>query len=79
MEKYFSSGYDKYENKVRFTGRQQNMKNERIDRKSSYAGRIAGGLAILLLVIVIVPVGGIMFILSGLWSAFDRFLLKFNR
>lgn len=55
------------------------MKNERMDRTSSYTGRIAGGLAILLLVIVIVPVGGIMFILSGLWSAFDRFLLKFNR
>jgi hypothetical protein len=28
---------------------------------------------------VIVPVGAVMFVVSGLWSALDRVLLKFNR
>lgn len=32
-----------------------------------------------LLVMVIVPVGALMFVIFGLWSAADRALLRFNR
>lgn len=42
-------------------------------------GRLAGWFMILFLIVVIVPVGAIMFVLSGLWSAVDRALLKFSR
>ena len=38
-----------------------------------------GWLMIVLLIVVIVPVGAVMFVGSGLWSALDRVLLKFNR
>lgn len=38
-----------------------------------------GWLMIVFLIVVIVPVGGVMFVVSGLWSALDRVLLKFNR
>ena len=49
------------------------------NRKEKYAGRIIGGLAILFLALVIVPIGAVMFVISGLWSAFDRFMLRFGR
>lgn len=32
-----------------------------------------------LLVMIIVPIGAVMFVISGLWSAVDRALLKFNK
>ena len=51
----------------------------RRNRKEKYAGRIIGGLAILFLALVIVPIGAVMFVISGLWSAFDRFMLRFGR
>ena len=38
-----------------------------------------GGLMIVFLIVGIVPVGAVMFVVSGLWSALDRVLLKFNR
>ncbi len=38
-----------------------------------------GWLMIVFLIVVIVPVGAVMFVVSGLWSALDRVLLKFNR
>lgn len=42
-------------------------------------GRLLGWLMILLLVVVIVPVGAVMFVISGMWSALDRALIRFNR
>lgn len=44
-----------------------------------YQGRLIGWLMIIFLIVVIVPVGAVMFVISGLWSALDRALLKFNR
>ncbi len=44
-----------------------------------YPGRLIGWLMIIFLIVVIVPVGAVMFVISGLWSALDRALLKFNR
>ena len=38
-----------------------------------------GWIMIVFLIVVIVPVGAVMFVVSGLWSALDRVLLKFNR
>ena len=32
-----------------------------------------------LLVLIIVPIGALMFVISGLWSAADRALLRFNK
>ena len=34
---------------------------------------------ILFLIVVIVPVGAVMFVISGIWSALDRALLRLNR
>ncbi|HJC43498.1 MAG TPA: hypothetical protein H9756_07460 [Candidatus Mediterraneibacter gallistercoris] len=44
-----------------------------------YPGRLIGWLMIIFLIVVIVPVGAVMFVISGLWSALDRALLKLNR
>ena len=43
------------------------------------AGRLAGIVVMLFLILIIVPAGTVMFVISGLWSALDRFLLKFER
>ena len=32
-----------------------------------------------LLVLIIVPIGALKFVISGLWSAADRALLRFNK
>ena len=32
-----------------------------------------------LLVLIIVPIGALMLVISGLWSAADRALLRFNK
>ncbi len=42
-------------------------------------GRMIGWLMIVILILVIVPVGAVMFAVTGLWSALDRILLKFNK
>lgn len=44
-----------------------------------YPGRLIGWLVMIFLIVVIVPVGAVMFVISGLWLALDRILLKFNR
>lgn len=62
---------------VWITGRMK-MQNK-IKRKGRYAGRIIGGVAVIFLVLIVVPVGAVMFVISGLWSALDRILLKVNR
>ena len=73
MEEYAAKVYDKYGNAVSKGG------SEMKDRTKKYARRAAGWLLIILLFVIIVPVGAVMFVISGLWSALDRVLLKWNR
>lgn len=73
MEEYAAKVYDKYSNAGSKGG--GGMK----DRTKKYARRAAGWLLIILLFVIIVPVGAVMFVISGLWSALDRALLKWNR
>ena len=42
-------------------------------------GKAAGWLLIVLLIVIIVPIGAVMFVISGLWSALDRALIKYGR
>lgn len=53
------------------------MKTQNGNQK--FAGRLAGIAVMLLLILIIIPAGTVMFVISGLWSALDRFLLKFER
>lgn len=48
-------------------------------KKERRAGRALSWVLLVLLVIIIVPIGAVMFVISGLWNAADRALLKFNR
>jgi len=50
----------------------------KVDSKRRF-GRLLGWLMILFLIVVIVPVGAVMFVISGIWSALDRALLRLNR
>lgn len=34
---------------------------------------------LVILVVIIIPVGALMFVISGIWSAADRVLLRFNK
>lgn len=52
---------------------------EREPSRCRRSGRLIGWLMILFLILVIVPVGAVMFVISGLWLALDRILLKFNK
>ena len=49
------------------------------EQSKKISGRLIGWLMIIFLIVVIVPVGAVMFVISGTWSALDRALLKFNR
>ncbi|HJB47138.1 MAG TPA: hypothetical protein H9713_10595 [Candidatus Mediterraneibacter surreyensis] len=42
-------------------------------------GRLLGWLMIVILIVIIVPIGAVMFAVSGLWSVLDRILIKFNK
>ncbi len=42
-------------------------------------GRMIGWLMIVILILIIMPIGAVMFAVSGMWSALDRILLKFNK
>lgn len=54
------------------------MKSEQENRKQKYAGRAAGIAVMLCLALIIIPMGTVMFVISGLWSALDRFLMRFD-
>ena len=41
--------------------------------------RALSWILLVLLVMIIVPVGAVMFVISGLWNAADRALLRFNK
>ncbi len=49
------------------------------EKKSRRAGRAVSWVLLALLVMIIVPIGAVMFVVSGLWNAADRALIKFNR
>lgn len=42
-------------------------------------GRMIGWLMIVILILIIMPIGAVMFAVSGMWSALDRIFLKFNK
>lgn len=48
-------------------------------KKVRKMNRIAGWFMMVVLAAVIIPIGIVMFVVSGLWSAADRALLRFNR
>ena len=48
-------------------------------KKARCVGRAISWIMIVLLVMTIVPIGAVMFAVSGLWNAADRALLRFNR
>lgn len=41
-------------------------------------GRIIAWIMIVLLVVIVIPLGAVMFVMSGLLSSIDRLLQKFN-
>lgn len=55
------------------------MKSENETRKGEYTGRLAGIVVMVFLALIIIPAGAVMLVLSGLWSALDRLLLKCDR
>lgn len=48
-------------------------------KKDRRIGRALSWILLVLLVMIIVPVGAVMFVISGLWNAADRALLRFNK
>lgn len=48
-------------------------------KKDRRIGRALSWILLVLLVMIIVPVGAVMFAISGLWNAADRALLRFNK
>lgn len=49
------------------------------EKKERRVGRALSWILLVLLVMIIVPIGAVMFVISGVWNAADRALLKFNR
>lgn len=49
------------------------------EKKERQVGRALSWILLVLLVMIIVPIGAVMFVISGVWNAADRALLKFNR
>ncbi len=47
-------------------------------KKRSRYGTPAGWAALTVIVLIVIPVGGIMLFLSGIWSAADRILSRIN-
>lgn len=78
MDEYIRQLYDKYAKSVKF--REENkMKSEKQKKTRKYTGRMAGIAVMLFIILVIIPAAAVMFVISGLWAALDRFLLKFER
>ena len=48
-------------------------------KKDRRIGRALSWILLVLLVMIIVPVGAVMFVISGLWNAADRALPRFNK
>ncbi len=48
-------------------------------KKDRRIGRALSWILLALLVMIIVPIGAVMFVISGLWNAADRVLLRFNK
>ena len=52
---------------------------KKLKENQKFAGRLAGIAVMLFLILIIIPAGTVMFMISGLWSALNRFFLKFER
>ena len=79
MEEYFRRLYDKYALNSSSKKQQEGEVMKNLKENQKVAGRLAGIAVMLFLILIIVPAGTVMFVISGLWSALDRFLLKFER
>ncbi len=53
-------------------------KNGEAEKGKRYFWRGISWILMAVLVLIVVPIGIAMFVISGLWSAADRALLKFN-
>lgn len=56
----------------KMNAREKKSKSRRIPRMLSW-------IMLALLVMIVVPIGALMFVISGVWSAVDRVLLKFSK
>ena len=54
-------------------------RERKAERRKRYIGRGISWVLMAVLVLIIVPIAAVMFFVSGLSSAVDRVLLKFNR
>ena len=79
MEEYFYELYDKYALNSSSKKQQEGEVMKNLKENQKVAGRLAGIAVMLFLILIIIPAGTVMFVISGLWSALDRFLLKFER
>ena len=79
MEEYFYGLYDKYALNSSSKKQQEGEVMKNLKENQKVAGRLAGIAVMLFLILIIIPAGMVMFMISGLWSALDRFLLKFER
>lgn len=50
-----------------------------MEKRKRCFGRCVSWLLMAVLILIIVPIGAVMFVISGLWSALDRALQGFNR
>lgn len=48
-------------------------------RGKRYWGKCLSWVLMALLILIIIPIGAVMFVVSGLWSAVDRALAKLNK
>ena len=79
MEEYFYGLYDKYALNSSSKKQQEGEVMKNLKENQKVAGRLAGIAVMLFLILIIIPAGMVMFMISGLWSALNRFLLKFER
>lgn len=79
MEEYFYGLYDKYALNSSSKKQQEGEVMKNLKENQKVACRLAGMAVMLFLILIIIPAGTVMFMISGLWSALDRFFLKFER
>lgn len=53
--------------------------SEKRNRRKTRTGRALGWILLAAAVLFIIPVGGIMFVISGVWSAADRVMNRIGK
>lgn len=54
-------------------------KKETVRKKDRKIPRMLSWVMLALLVLIVVPIGAIMFVISGVWTAVDRALVRFSQ